>query len=214
MISEIFRNACILLIAALAFYHFKYVLNNMPFLATFLMITAICGLLGSIAAPWIGLRLGKRNTYWLALSMAAISCASARYLGTTAWSFSILFGFGTSFIAISSSLCTALFSDTVVYGEWKTGKNIRALTMGLLNLPIKIGVFIRSAVVTIGLTIIGFVANVEPSKEVVDGIASLMIFSPTAFSVMAAVIFFFGYKMEESQVAKMQEDIAAKSSKA
>jgi GPH family glycoside/pentoside/hexuronide:cation symporter len=108
-------------------------------------------------------------------------------------------------------MCTALFSDTVIYGEWKTGKNIRALTMGLLNLPVKIGVLLRSAVVTLGFMAIGFAANTAPAPKVVNGIASLMTFSPAVVCALGAVIFFFGYRMEEAQVVKMQEEIAARS---
>lgn len=209
IIAEIFRNACIVLVAALAFYYFEYVLKNLPFLSVFLMVTAITGFLGSLAAAWIGLRLGKRHTYWISLALSGISYALARFLGTTAWSFTILCGFSSAFTVISSCMCTALFSDTVVYGEWKTGKNIRALTMGLLNLPIKIGVLLRSAVVTLGLMSIGFVSSTTPSERVVSGIASLMTLSPAAVCALAAIIFFFGYKMEDAQVVQMQSAIAA-----
>ena len=107
---------------------------------------------------------------------------------------------------------TALFADTVVYGEWRTGKNIRAFTMALMNLPIKLGVLIRSAVVTAGLLAIGFVANATPTPRVIDGISSIMTFTPAATYAIAAAIFFFGYRIDESRVLKMQEDIAARKS--
>ena len=63
------------------------------------------------------------------------------------------------FASVATAMNTALFSDTVVYGEWKTGKNISAFTMALMNLRVKVGVLVRSAVVTAGLMTIGFVAN-------------------------------------------------------
>ena len=76
------------------------------------------------------------------------------------------------FAAVAGSLNTALFADTVVYGEWKTGKNIRAFTMALMNLPIKIGVLIRSAVVMMGLMAKGFVANTTPTHRVMEGMSA------------------------------------------
>ena len=51
--------------------------------------------------------------------------------------------------SIAVSMITALFSDTVIYGEWKTGRNIRAFTMALMNIPIKVGVFLRSVIVSV-----------------------------------------------------------------
>lgn len=211
IVAEIFRNSCISLVAALAFYYFSYVLRDLPFMSVFLLATAVMGLAGSIAAAWIGLRIGKRHTYWLSLLLAAGAYTSARFLGGTAWSFTALFGIGTMFTVIASSMSTALFSDTVVYGEWKTGKSIRAFTMSLLNLPIKVGVLVRSAVVTLGLVAIGFVSNAAPEPEVLSGIAALMTFSPAAVCVLAAVCCFFGYRLEEGEVERMQLEIAARS---
>ena len=208
IVAEIFRNSSILLVAAMAAYYCKYVLNDEPFMQYFLLITAVFGVIGSFIAAWIGPRLGKRHTYWMALVVAAVIYASARFLGTTDWRFTILFSLGSMFMVISSCMCTALFSDTVVYGEWKYGKNIRAFTMALLNLPIKLGVLLRSAVVTLGLMMIDFVPNAEPTPEVAGGIASLITFSNAAVCLLAAVIFFLGYKLKDENITKMQAELA------
>ena len=84
--------------------------------------------------------------------------------------------------------------------------------MALMNLPIKVGVLVRSAVVTAGLMAIGFVANAAPTPRVIEGISSIMTFTPAATYAIAAVIFFFGYKIDDSHVLKMQEEIAARKS--
>jgi GPH family glycoside/pentoside/hexuronide:cation symporter len=208
IVAEIFRNSSILLVAAMAAYYCKYVLNNEPFMQPFLLVTAIFGVIGSFIAAWIGPRLGKRHTYWMSTMAAAAAYALARFLGTTDWRFTILFSLGAMLVAISSSMCTALFSDTVVYGEWKFGKNIRAFTMALLNLPVKLGVLLRSAVAILGFTMIGFVANTDPAPEVVSGIASLITFSNAAVCLLAAVIFFLGYKLKDENITKMQAELA------
>jgi len=101
----------------------------------------------------------------------------------------------------------------VVYGEWKTGKNIRAFTMALQNLAIKLGIIIRVSVVTFGLGAIGFVANVDQSAQTVRGIATIMSFSPATVCFIAAAIFFFGYKIQDSEAVKMREEIEARSGK-
>ena len=211
IVAEIFRNSSILLVAAIAAYYCKYVLNNEPFMQPFLLVTAIFGVLGSFIAAWIGPRLGKRHTYWMSTIAAAAVYALARFLGTTDWRFTTLFSFGAMFIAISSCMCTALFSDTVVYGEWKYGKNIRAFTMALINLPIKLGILLKNAVVMFGLIMIGFVANAEPTPEVADGIASLITFSSAAVCLLTAVIFFLGYKLKDEDITKMQAELAGRS---
>ncbi|MDR0311462.1 MAG: MFS transporter [Acidobacteriota bacterium] len=208
IIAEIFRSLSIMLVSALAVYYCKYVLDNEPFMTPFILTTAILGLCGSFIATWIGPRLGKRHTYWVAMLAAGIIFAAARFAGTSAWSFAIMFGLGSASVVMASCMNTALFSDTVVYGEWKNGKNIRAFTMALLNLPIKLSVLLRTAVVTTGLIAIGYIANAEPTPEVVEGIRSLIAFSNAVTCLLGAAIFFLGYKLKDEDIVKMQNELA------
>jgi Na+/melibiose symporter-like transporter len=208
--AETFRNAGVSITTTFAFYYFTYVLNNLAFMSVFLLATSIAILIGAFFSTWIGIRIGKRNCYWIFLILSAVAFASARFFGATAWSFTIIFCIGCFFGNIAGSMSTALFSDTVIYGEWKTEKNIRAFTMALLNFPIKLAILVRSAVVTLGLMAIGFVANAVPTARVVDGISSIMTFAPAAACAIAAVIFYYGYRIEDKTVVQMQDEIAAR----
>jgi glucuronide carrier protein len=205
--AEIFRNTYILTVTGMAVYYFKYVLNDLEFVSIFILAISIAGLIGSLAASWIGVKIGKRNSYWIFLVLSAIGFASGMFLPETSWIITIAFCIASVFGMVSGSMSTALFSDTVVYGEWKSGRNIRAFIMSVFNVPIKIGVFIRSGVISIGLIAIGFVANTPPTPEVVNGIRSIMMFAPAASCILAAAIFYFGYKIEDRQVLQMQEEI-------
>ena len=77
-------------------------------------------------------------------------------------------------------------------------------------LPIKVGVLLRAGVIGLGLIAIGYIANIVPPQNMVDGIRSIMIFSPAAASAIAAIIFYFGYRIDERDVLKMQEEITAR----
>jgi Na+/melibiose symporter-like transporter len=208
--AETCRNVCALVITAFAFYYFTYVLKDLPFMTVFLLATSIAMLLGAFASTWVGIRIGKRRSYWIFLILSAAAFAFAKLLGQTAWSFTLIFCVASFFGSIAGSMNTALFSDTVIYGEWKTGKNIRAFTMALLNFPIKMAVLVRSAVVTLGLVAIGFVANAVPTAAVVDGIGFIMTFTPAAACALAALIFYYGYRIEDRQVLRMQDEIAVR----
>ena len=211
VISEIFRSSCVQLVAATAFYYFRYVRGDLDFMSIFLVITAAASFTGATLARWVGPRLGKRRTYWMTLICAGTAYASSYFLGTTSLRFALLIGVGAMFLAIASGINTALYADTVVYGEWKTGKNTRAFTMALQQVSIKLSVLIRVTVVTLGLGAIGYIANTDPSPHVVSGIATLMSFSPATVCFIAAIIFFFGFKIQDSEMAKMREEIAARS---
>ena len=211
IIAETFRNTSLFVITGFAFYYFGYVLNNPDFLSLgFILAINIAALLGTMAAAWIGVKLGKRKAYWLFLILAALSFPLALLMGTTAWSFTIIFSIGYMFNMTAGAMSTALFADSAIYGEWKTGKSIQGFTMALLTLLIKVGVLLRAGVIGLGLMAIGYIANTVPTQSVMDGIRSIMIFSPAVASAIAAVSFYFGYRIDDKDIVRMQEEIAAR----
>ncbi|MBN1833210.1 MAG: MFS transporter [Deltaproteobacteria bacterium] len=210
IVAETFRNTAIFFILTFAFYYFGYVLNSPAFLSVFITATSLVAFFGAVAASWIGVKLGKRNTYWISLILGAVIFLSAMLFEANTWTFTIIFCVATMLTWIAGSMITALFADTVVYGEWKTGKNIQAFTMSLLTLPLKFGLLIRSGIIMVGLMTIGFVANTTPTPAVVNGISSIMIYSPAVTCALAAVVFYFGYRIEDKHVVQMQDEIAAR----
>jgi Na+/melibiose symporter-like transporter len=165
---------------------------------------------GALAAPWIGVKLGKRHTYWISLILGAFAFLLTTLIEANTWTFTVIFCIGTMLCWIAGSMSTALFADTVVYGEWKTGKNIQAFTMSLPTLPLKLGLLIRRGVIMVGLMNLGFIAQTTPTPEVVSGISSIMIYSPVVTCAAAVAIFYFGYRIKDKHVLQMQDEIAAK----
>ena len=212
-LAESFRNGSVFVILSFATYYFKYVLHNDAFLSVFLLCTSIGGLIGASAASWIGTRIGKRKCYWIFLALSVLFCAAARITGGSAWIFTVVLSISFLFGNVAGALSTALFSDTVVYGEWKTGGNVRAFAMSLIAFSAKIGVLIRSAVIALGLAGIQFVANAVPTPRVISGINNLMTIVPAAVGAIAVIVFYFGYRIDDAQVLQMQNEIATKKAK-
>ena len=205
-----FGSASLFIVLGMAVYYFTYVIGRPALLSLFILGISVARLIGTFAATWIGVKLGKRNSYWIFIALAAVGFASAWSLNDDPLSFMLIFCLSTVFASVAGSMNTALFADTVVYGEWKTGQNIRAFTMALMNFPIKLGILIRSGVMTLGLMLIGFVANAEPTPRVIEGISSIITLTPAIAYAVAAIIFYFGYRIEEEDVLQMQEEIAAR----
>jgi sugar (glycoside-pentoside-hexuronide) transporter len=210
VLVQMFGSTGFFIVTGMAAYYFTYVIGRTALLSLFILAISVARLIGTFAATWIGVRFGKRDCYWTFLALAAIGFASAWFLGDAPLGFTLIFCVSTAFASIAGSMNTALFADTVVYGEWKTGRNIRAFTMALMNFPIKLGVLIRSGVLTLGLMVIGFVANAVPTPRVIEGISFIMTLVPAAAYAVAAMIFYLGYKLEEKDVLQMQEQIAAR----
>ncbi len=210
ILSQVFLNTSYIMITTMAAYYFTYVAASPAFLSVFILAISVARFLGTFVARWIGVRYGKRKSYFLFAALAAVGYGAARFVHESIWIYTFVFSISTLIAAVASSMSTALFADTVIYGEWKTGKSIRAFTMALLNLPIKVGVLIRGAVLTVGLMAIGFVANATPTPRVTEGIHSIMTLAPALGYAVAAVIFYFGYKLDDKRVFEMQEEIAAR----
>ena len=233
MIAETFRNTCIFLFQSFGKHYFKYVFDNpdffsasifqsfplnylksffgsLDFFSAFILAISVASLIGTVIAAWIGIKIGKRNAYWISLILGAFVFFSASLIEVNPWSFTIIFSVGCMLCMFGQAMATALFADTVVYGEWKTGKNIQAFIMSLLMLPVKFGLLIRSGIMAVGLIIIGFVANATPTPEVVNGISSIMIYAPAVTSALAGIIFYLGYRIDEKDVLRMQDEISAR----
>jgi Na+/melibiose symporter-like transporter len=57
---------------------------------------------------------------------------------------------------------------------------------------------------------IGYVGGAVPTEKVVSGISTIMIYTPTITTILAAVIFYLGYRIGEQDITRMQEELAAK----
>jgi len=210
ILAQTFSITSLLMVTALAIYYFTYVQNDPAFVSLFILVTSLGRFAGTLAAGWIGVRIGKRRCYWVFLLCATLLFFLARFACGTSWIFTVLCTLALMLYSIAVSMITALFSDTVIYGEWKTGRNIRAFTMALMNIPIKVGVFLRSVMLSAGLGIIGFVANTTPTPGVISGIGSLITLVPAAACGIAALVFYFGYRLDDKQVLRMQDEIASR----
>lgn len=211
MLADTFRNTCLFFILSFAFYYFGYVLNNPDFLKVFMLANGIGTLLGAIAATWIGVKIGKRHAYGLSCFVSALVFLSAAFIEPGAWSFTIIFSIAAMIACAAQAMATALYADTAVYGEWKSGKNNLGFIMSMMMLPLKFGLLIRYGIINQGLDSIGYVVGgAEQTQGVVSGISAIMIYTPAITSVLAAVIFYLGYRIGEKDIVRMQDELAAR----
>lgn len=210
VLAETFRNTCLFFILSFAVYYFTNVLKNEAFLSVFILGNGIGTLLGAFAATWIGVKIGKRHAYGLSVLISGLVYFSVAFIEVNTWSFTIIFSVAAMIACAAQAMATAMFVDTAIYGEWKTGENIQGFIMSMMMLPIKFGLLIRNGIIAAGLGIIGYIGGAEPTQEVANGISAIMIYAPAITSILAAVIFYLGYKIGDKDVILMQEEISAR----
>ena len=84
--------------------------------------------------------------------------------------------------------------------------------MSLINFPIKTGILLRSVVITSILAGAGYVANMKPTVELVNGIRNGLTLIPGVMMAVGLVLFIFLYKITPAKLAEMQKEIANRKS--
>jgi GPH family glycoside/pentoside/hexuronide:cation symporter len=117
---------------------------------------------------------------------------------------------GRFFTGFSNATFAVLFSDTIVYATWKTGKNAAGWIMGLMNQPVKIGVFLRGIIITAALASIGYSAKLTPAQftpALKQGLSYTFGLIPGISLLAAGLIILVAFKLTKSKVAQYQAEI-------
>lgn len=169
-----------------------------------LFFMSLSSFAGSLLAPLIVKKLGKKPTFIFSTSINGIVYIILRLTGGRDPAiFIALVSLGALLGASGMSIGPALYSDTVEYGRWKTGKDGRAFIMSMFSMPVKIGVALSGAVVGYGLALIGYDPTSEVTAELVNGIVNLTTLIPIICSIVSALLFALFYKLTDEKVVEL-----------
>ncbi|SHM26005.1 glycoside/pentoside/hexuronide:cation symporter, GPH family [Caldanaerovirga acetigignens] len=203
-VSGIIGNTSLFVISSLLTYYYKYVAGNLGMITIHLTSQSVFSFLGSLIAPFIVAKLGKRSTFIFASLLNPV-LYTILFLsgGRNPYLFIALSSIGAFLGASSMSIGPALYVDTAEYGKWKTGKDLTAFIMSMSAMPIKIGVALSGAVVGYGLAIIGYNPLAEPTEALIRGIINLVTLIPISCGLTAAIIFILFYKLTDEKVMEI-----------
>lgn len=197
-------------VAGTVVYYFKYIANNMPAQAWYTLIIAFMAVFGAFFSRQIGKAFGAKNTLVWGFLIMGICLFIARLLYSQMWTVIILVSAAQLLYGVTYSVSSAMYADTAVYNEWKTGKNASGWIMGLSNIPLKAGSTIRSFIIGIALAASGFSPNIKAGAApiaVQKAIANCLLTIPGSILIVAAIILLFGYKLTKPKLEEMQKEI-------
>ncbi len=210
MLAELGRYLGRFVIFGLAFYYFKYVVNNLAVIAVFMTGLTVVTFVGALIANPLAKKFGERNTYILSLSIFIAGLLAVWALPMNYISFMIVMFIAYLGYGMPDALGVAMYSSTVDYGEWKTGKNARGFIMSLISFPIKTAILVRSVIITTVLAGAGYVANMKATPELVNGIKNGLTLYPAIFLAIGLLFIILLYKITPQNLAEMQKEIAAR----
>jgi len=203
--------------AGAAIYYFTYVAGNAKLNATYILITNILGVLAAYGAKSIAKKLSTRTTCIAMFFGMAVCLIIANILYTNVTLVIVLMAIAMIGYGVTYSLTPALYADTVVYAQWKNGKNAAGWISGLQNVPLKVSIMCRGIVINACLAAAAFNADAleglsvdQIPVELKKGICVAFMTVPAIALVIAGVVLLFGFRLSKAQVLKYQEEIAAR----
>ncbi|MBQ8307081.1 MAG: MFS transporter [Blautia sp.] len=194
-----------------AIYYWTYVAENAGLQATYILISNILCIVGSYLSKYICNKLTTRNTTIITfLSMAVI--AGIAFMMHNNWmAVMILMSIGRFGYGIAYACTPALYADTIVYSEWKTGKNATGWISGLQNVPLKVGVMTRGIIINSCLAAGGFVAGIEAADAGLKrAISMAFIGIPAIALLIAGILLLVGFGLTKQKVLQYQSEISTR----
>jgi len=183
-------------------YYFTYVLGDFLLMSVAMTATTAFAVVASVIGPKIGIKLGKKNAMVVGLLINTACLLAITFFARESLIIYII-------ISCINSLGMYVFSgfgpnyviDAGEYHYYKTGIDNRALAMGLMNMPIKIGFMIGGTLAGYALQAIGYTAGMTVTSEFISKFMWIFTGIPSAFYLAGAIIMFLGYKITDEDAA-------------
>lgn len=201
----------------IAIYYFTYVAKDASLLAVFILISNLLGVAGSYLSKHFANKFTARNTMILSYFLVSGFLMIGFLFYTKTIPVIICMSMAQFFSAVTNVCGPAMYADSALFSEWKTGKNATGWVMGLMNVPLKVGVVSRGIVISSCLAIAAFNPSLDAataSPELMRGISIGFMVIPAIAILIGALVLIFGFKITRDKVVKYQEEIETRKSKA
>lgn len=193
-------NMVVQLAGGVANYYFKYVAGNEDLFSVFTTSASFAEIIALFAFPVLSKRMTKKQVFAVASFSPAIGLLGLVITGFAAPTnvpiiivCGLLYKFGSG---LTLGATTVMLADVIDYGEVKLGTRNESIIASFQTLLVKTASAVAGWLVGVGLTIVGFVANVEQTASALMGMRVLLGVIPSIITVLAFVIYFKGYKLE------------------
>ncbi len=196
-----------------AVYYFTYVANNKGLQPQYILYSNILCVIGSYLSKNLAKKFTTRTTTIVTYLAMAVVMFIARGMYTNIWGVIILMSIAQFGYGICYAATPALYADTIIYSEWKTGKNAAGWISGLQNVPLKVSIMTRGIIINACLAAGAFSADIDPAAAtdtLKKAICSAFIVVPAIALVIAAVLLIVGFRLTKDKVDQYSKEIAAR----
>ena len=207
-----------------AVYYFKYYVSSatnysfnlfgenfaMTPTSIYLVLGQAANIIGVIIATPIANKIGKKNTFFGAMAMAAILSVIFYFFGKEDVLLIMLFQVLISICAgCIFPLIWSMYADSADYSEWKQGRRATGLVFSASSMSQKLGWTIGGAATGWLLGYYGFQANIEQNAVTQNGITMMLSILP-AIAAVVSVVFILFYPLTEEKLQTIEQDLENK----
>ena len=203
-------------------YYFKYYVDEtavgnisilgLPFVLSgiYLGVGQAANIVGVILAAPVSNRIGKRNTFILAMALATV--LSVIFFWFNKDQLYLIFVFQILIRICAGSifpLLWSMYADCADYSELRTGNRATGLIFSSSSMSQKFGWAFGSAITGWMLAQFGFKANAVQSAETIQGIKMFLSILP-AVGALLSLVFIYFYPLSESKMKKITAELQEK----
>ena len=180
-------------------YYFEHNLNMKGILPLFLGVYAVATLAGGLISPLISKKTGKKRCAVAGIILMALGGILHYLSGYSSLVTIIIFngigavGFGASNIALMSML-----TDTVEYGEWKTGNRAEGMVYSTNVFKSKMAAALGGVIGSAALGAFGYKAGILLPERTLGGIHLMISLVPGAIALLG-IIPLLKYRLTEEK---------------
>lgn len=214
LIADLAKFMFNFVLMGVATYYFAYVAGDDGMLAPYILVTNIFCVVGAYLSKTLSNKFTTRTTTIGVMAIQAVLLIVSYLFYNNVTLVIVLMSVAMFGYGITYACTPALYGDTIVYSEWKTGKNAAGWISGLQNVPLKVSIMTRGIIINACLAMGGWVSGseiVEASEELKNAISIGFMVIPAIALIVAVVALIFGFKLTKDKVNKYAAEIAARS---
>jgi GPH family glycoside/pentoside/hexuronide:cation symporter len=191
-------------------FYAQYVIGNVSMVAYMSFVSIGCIYIGVLLVPFMVHHFGKLTVYLGGISIWVCGDLLNYFYGDTVFNYIIFTSLALWGSAFVNSLNWAFVSDTVEYGEWKTGVRTEGLVYCSLTFFRKCSAAIAGLIPGLVLAASGYVPNMEQSITTQNSIANLMFIYPICALICAGVLMRFCYPLTEARYLQIIDELGTR----
>jgi melibiose permease len=200
------------LIGGFAIYYFTYAIGREDLFPTFALVSGAAEIAGVFVFPWLCKMLPRKIMWFIACGFPALCSVVLFLTGIFSPESAILAGLAGAVLkfggGIANGLSTVMLADVVDYGEYKTGQRSESIIFSVQTMLVKFAGALSGFFIGIGLTMIGYVPNVEQSESTISGLRFMMIGTPLVMIILSVWIYKMQYKLHGEYQSEVMRKIA------